>query len=161
MKPDPSENRFGLEQPSAPVPITGAADDARPKMPEPPPVRLVSIREVTLPAVAGREVALDAFYGSILGFVRSDDVQPEPNQGPVYQAENHDLRFHLVERPPEREECRPIGIVSARFAEVLDTLIERRIEHEYVRGLVGGQDGVLLRDPAGNWLAILPLREVR
>lgn len=144
--------------PPSPAALREAADDTRPPIPEPPPVALVSIRDITLPMVAGLEPQLDLFYERILGFRR---LPHEPEAGPVYQAENHDLRFYVLEKPPERDECRPIGIVTQHLGEILETLETRRIDHEYVRGLVAGQDGILLRDPAGNWVALLPLREIR
>lgn len=147
-----------LSPASAPATLREAADDGRPHIPEPPPVSLVSIRDITLPMVAGLETRLDAFYAGILRFCRA---AAGVGEGPVYEAENHDLRFYVLEKPPEREECRPIGIITPHLGEILEILEARRIEHEYVRGLVAGQDGVLLRDPAGNWVALLPLREIR
>src|SRR5688500_12469174 len=93
--------------------------DRRPAMPEPPPVRLISVDDVVLLAPPGVEPLLDAFYVGLLQFERADHdlqerVQTEPIlgravphgppqrvdrplpplpasaiQGPVYRAENH------------------------------------------------------------------------
>lgn len=152
-----TQEALELSSLSEPVKLREGPDDLRPHMPEPPAVSLVSIRDVTLPMVAGLESQLDPLYIDILRFRRGQSEDGSP----VYHAENHDLRFYVLEKPPAREECRPIGIVTPHLADITETLATLRIEHEYVRGLVAGQDGVLMRDPAGNWMALLPLREIR
>lgn len=93
--------------------------DPRPHMPEPPPVRLVAIDDVSLPAASGVERDLDFFYVMLLGFEREDldvkrpkpriPVPPAPRNahrrsapevpGPIYRAENFRLRFQTVEPP--------------------------------------------------------------
>src|SRR5262245_5228839 len=78
-----------------------APTDSRPHMPEPPPVRLVAVEDVHLPAAAGREVELDAFYGGVLFFQR------EPaDQGIVYKSETFRLRFDVLEPPIQRDDYR-------------------------------------------------------
>lgn len=143
--------------------FTPAVNDARPRVPEPPPVQLVSIRDVRLPVVAGLERELDAFYRDLLRFERvpAPDPAAEANTGPIYRAENHDLRFFVVEVPPERPSCRAIGIVSPHWREIIERLDEQRTPYEFARGLVAASDGVLLQDPTGNWVALFPLREIR
>lgn len=53
--------------------------DPRVRMPEPLPVRLVAVADVRLPAPAGVERALDAFYVDLLGFVR-EGAPPKPRR---------------------------------------------------------------------------------
>jgi hypothetical protein len=65
--------------------------DARPRVPEPLPVRLTAIEDVRLPAPAGVETELDAFYVGILEFQR---VEGEL----TYRADNFDLRFEILEQ---------------------------------------------------------------
>lgn len=137
--------------------LEASRDDPRATMPEPPAVSLVSVRDVRLPMVAGLESRMDAFYAGLLRFER---VGPQPgDEGPVYRAENHDVRFAIVEVPGEREGCRPIGIVTPFFGEIVERLSADKIELEIIRGLVAGADGLLVQDPAGNWLALAPLRK--
>jgi len=137
-------------------------DDRRPRLPEPPPVSLESVQDVTLPTVAGLEPALDAFYRDLLRFERVPaPAGADPAVGPVYRAENHELRFVVQEVPTEREGRRPIGIVTPFLTEIIEYLETEGIEHELVRGLVAGTDGGRLQDPAGNWVALVPLREIR
>ena len=158
--------------PAAPIPLEetsaavgrelrpiGAAGDARPRVPEPPPVALVSVTDVRLASVAGREHLLDRFYVDLLRFERDHDAG-----GPfdlVYKAENHDLRFRIVETPPARDDCRPLGVLTPLFREIVEQLETMRYPFDRVRGLVAGEDALLLQDPAGNWLAVAAMREVR
>ena len=58
--------------------------DARPKLPEPPPVTLVSVQDVRLPTVAGLERLLDEFYAGLLRFERVAEQAPgDPAIGPI------------------------------------------------------------------------------
>src|SRR6476659_6918275 len=79
--------------------------DKRPLIPEPLPVKLVAIEDVRLPAPAGREVELDAFYIGMWGFERD-----EKESDLVYRAENFRLRFDVLEPPISRDELRPVQI---------------------------------------------------
>src|SRR5690606_29224695 len=101
-------------------------------------------------------------YRDLLRFERVPaPAGADPAVGPVYRAENHELRFVVQEVPTEREGRRPIGIVTPFLSEIIEYLETEGIEHELVRGLVAGTDGALLQEPAGNWVALVPLREVR
>jgi hypothetical protein len=55
------------------------APDRRARMPEPLPVRLVAVADVRLPAPAGVERALDAFYVDLLGCIR-EGAEPKPRR---------------------------------------------------------------------------------
>lgn len=76
----PSRDGVNLDEPIELHPLETAVeltvDDARPRMPEPLPVRLVSVDDVRLPASAGVEVLLNAFYVELLGFERLGAAKP-------------------------------------------------------------------------------------
>ena len=135
----------------------GAADDLRPTIPEPPPVRLAVVRDVTLPMRAGLEHKVEPFYVRLLRFRRL----PDPAGGLAFEAENHDLHFRVTELSPARPDVRPLGVLTPFFNDIASELDAAKYEYDLVRGLVAGDDALLLQDPAGNWLAVAPLREVR
>jgi hypothetical protein len=114
------------------------AADRRPVIPEPPPVRLVTVDDATLPASTGSEAALDAFYMKLLRFER--DAKAD---GIVYRAENFRLRFELVEGPIARDHLRALGIEVPSLNATETEL------------LVLGHDKLALLDPAGNWLELV------
>jgi len=130
--------------------------DARPHMPEPPPVRLVAIEDVHLPAAAGLEVDLDQFYVKLLKFERE-----EAERGTiVYKAENFRLYFDVLEPPITRGDFRPIGIDVPSLLDLERQLIEREIEYQWQKGLIVATHTLLLQDPAGNWVQIGEFRKV-
>jgi hypothetical protein len=124
--------------------------DGRPRMPEPPPVRLVAIEDVHVSAFAGAEVELDEFYITLLKFEREDAVRERI----VYKAENFRLCFDVLEPPIQREDFRPIGIEVLSLRELEKELIAREIQYEWQKGLLAGQHTILLQDPAGNCVQI-------
>jgi len=152
------------------------ARDRRPFMPEPPPVRLVAVEDVLVEAPAGVEPALDDFYVAMLQLER-EDAQPRPRGSHhshhshqtqqedlaeiVYKAENVRLRLVVREPPLPRPDMRPIGIEVRSLADAEAKIIAREREYERLRGLLAGQDSLMLRDPAGNWVAIVESREMR
>src|SRR6266480_3944167 len=77
-------------EPSAHVVLPAA--DCRPLIPEPLPVRLLTVDDATLHAAAGLEVPLDEFYVGLLKFERDD----EP--GLAYRADNFRLCFVITDR---------------------------------------------------------------
>lgn len=119
-------------------------------MSEPPPVRLVAVEDVHLPGIAGLEAQLDDFYLNILQFIRE---QADPGQI-AYKAENRRLIFSMHQQPPTREDFHIIGIEVPSLSLVQQQLIDREIEYQWLRGLTPGQDQLLVRDPAGNWIQI-------
>jgi len=78
--------------------------DRRPTIPEPPPVRVIAVDDVSLAATAKEATKLDAFYVGLLKFERD-----EKDAGFVYKAENVRLRFAIEESPP-KDEMRVLGI---------------------------------------------------
>ncbi len=106
-------------------PATGLTPrvDRRPRMDEPLPVKLVAVEDVRMPAPAGVEVQLDAFYVDLLGFER---MPPETELN--YRAENVALRFDMQERPVEHDNLRPQGIEIMSLAEAELKLIEGEYE---------------------------------
>lgn len=141
-----------LDQPDKPfVP----AVDRRPRMAEPLPVRLVAVEDVVMPAPAGLEKKLDAFYVEFLGFMRDPEWHVV-----AYWADNARLIFRIGE-PPVRHECmRAQQIVVLSLPESEKKLFDAEIEFERQRGLLPGQDCLRLRDPAHNWIELVEEREV-
>lgn len=139
-----------LEQTTQPfVPV----NDKRPKLEEPPPVRLVAVDDCILSAPAGLERELDEFYVGLLGFQRDDAQLPI-----VYHAENQSLRIEIVEKPDPRENLRSLGICVLSLAELVRRLNEEEIEFVRQRGLMPGNESLLLTDPAGHPLEITEFR---
>lgn len=130
--------------------------DRRPLMPPPPPVRLIAIDDVHVPAAAGLERELDAFYVGLFGFER----QGHDEGHLTYKSENFLLCFDVLEPPIERDDFRPIGIEVPSLSAARATLTEREIEHEFQRGLMPGVEIVLVRDPAGNWVSVSERRAI-
>ena len=133
--------------------ISPRKPDTRPRIPEPPPVKLVTVADATLLTGAGREVALDGFYVGLLGFLRVP-----PLERLIYRAENFDLVFDVLEPPVLRESLRPLGVEVPSLAAVEHELLERQIEFIRQRGLLPGHNNLLLQDPAGNWVALTETR---
>jgi hypothetical protein len=131
--------------------------DRRAKVPEPLPVRLVAVNDVRLPASAGIERELDRFYAGLLGFERHGDEGVDSHRI-IYHAENLDLVFHVVEGLARREDFRPVGIEVISLAEAELKLIQAELEYTRQRGLVPGQESLLVLDPAGNWVEIVEMR---
>lgn len=127
--------------------------DPRPKMPEPPPVRLVAVNDVELPSVAGLETELDKFYIGLLAFERDSG-----ESGIVYRAENFRMRFIVNERPQPREDFRGVGVEVPNFSEIIARLNDAEIEFLRQRGLASGQESLLVLDPAGNWIEIFEMK---
>jgi hypothetical protein len=128
--------------------------DNRPHMPEPPPVRLVAVEDVHVPAASGVERELDAFYVDLLRFEREGNDEGAI----VYKAENQRLCFDVLEPPIERDTMRPTGIEILNLVELQRILAEREAEFIFQKGLVPGQENILLQDPAGNWVQISQFR---
>ena len=125
-------------------------------MPEPPPVRLVAVTDVHVPAAAGLEVELDDFYVKLPRFEREG-----ADLGQItYKAENFRLYFDVLEPPIQRDDFRPIGIDVPVLAVIEQQLIERELEYERHKGLAAGQQTLLFQDPAGNWVQIGEMKRV-
>ena len=167
-----------LELEAAPARYQAPPKDRRPLMPEPPPVRLVAVEDVQAIAPAGVETALDDFYVNMLQLEREDRLgrssgrssgrnsgrnrRQEPVHEIVYKAENVRLRMAVKEPPlPPRADMRPIGVEVRSLADAEAKIIARELEYERLRALVAGQDTLMLRDPAGNWVAVVESREMR
>jgi len=135
-----------LEAPTGIEPIP----DRRLRMPEPLPVRLVSIEDVTLPAIAGIEVELDRFYVALLEFMRDPDLRQL-----IYHADNFALRFVIQELLPQRGEYRPTQIEVQSLIQAEQKLIEAKIEYVRQKTLTPGEESLQLLDPAGNWIELV------
>jgi hypothetical protein len=137
--------------------------DRRPLMPEPPPVRLVAVEDVQAKAPAGAETALDDFYVTMLQLERENSLSSSQDSADeiVYKAENVRLRLVVREPPLAHADMRPIGVEVRSLALTEAKIVERELEYERLKALVAGQDTLMLRDPAGNWIAIIESREMR
>ena len=142
-----------LEESSIPFDPT---PDRRPHMPEPPPVRLVAVADVEAETVAGRELEMDAFYVGMLEFERD----AADGDAITYRAENFRLIFKVIERPTERDDMRPVGINVRSLPAVIEKLNQLEIEYTRQKGLGPGEESVLLRDPAGNWVEVAEITNV-
>jgi len=134
-------------------------DDPRPRLIPPPPVQLVAIADVTLPAVAGLEKRLDEFYAGLLRMDR-DDEETQRGLTLVYRAENVRLRLAIHEVPPPRQDYRPLGVVIPSLSELELRLIEAKLEYVRRRGIFAGSDCIVMSDPAGNLVEITEAREL-
>src|SRR4051794_2447008 len=122
-------DRIELE-PAGNLPLPKA--DRRPLVPEPLPVRLVTVDDATLLTAAGLEVQLDSFYEGMLKFQR------EHGHDLIYHADNFRLLFEVVETFPQRDSVRPLLIEVPRLSDIEFQLIERKIEYTRQRGLLAG-----------------------
>lgn len=141
-----------LEQPTESI----LPPDRLPHMPEPPAVRLLAIADVKLAAVAGIEKQLDAFYVGLLKFER-DETETERI---VYKAERWRLVFAVVETPPPHDDYRPVMVQIPHFTDFIQALADRQIEFEWQKGVSPGIETAFLRDPAGFWVSVAPIRTV-
>jgi hypothetical protein len=127
------------------------AADTRPRMDQPPPVRLVAVEDVHRPMLPGLIAAMDRFYCQFWEFA------PDAGNLPgIYRAENVRLIFTVVtdQKPIERETVRPQGIVVRSLRDAERKLAEAEIECIRQRGLTPGEQSLLCQDPAGNWIEI-------
>jgi hypothetical protein len=129
--------------------------DRRPRVWPAPPVQLVAIADVSLPAVAGLESDLDAFYGGLLKFEREPPDSAAAAHQIVYRAENARLRLSVHETPPQRPDYRPALVVVPSLAELIRRLNDAEQRYARQSGLAPGADCVVLQDPAGNWVHVL------
>lgn len=141
-----------LEKPTSSV----LPPDTHPFMPERPPVRLLAIADVKLAVVAGVEKQLDEFYVGLLKFARGEHEEGWV----IYEAERWRLVFEVVETPPARDDYRPTMVQIPHFDEFVQALIDRHIEYEFQKGTTPGLEGVFLRDPAGLWISVAPIRAI-
>ncbi len=128
--------------------------DGRPKMPEPPPVRVVAVEDVVVQAAAGLERQLDEFYAGMLQFAKDEQLPL------AYWGENVRVVFQVSETPPVRESYRVLQIEVQCLREVEQKLIDREIEYMRQRGLVAGSESLVLLDPAGNWVELGEKRRI-
>ena len=122
--------------------------DRRLRVPEPLPVKLIAVNDMRLDAPAGREVELDAFYAGLVGMQRIEGEQI------VYRAENFDLYVDVIEPPVARDDYRPVRAEVRSLADMGRKLREAEVAHVRRKGLVPGDEALVLQDPAGNWVEL-------
>jgi len=141
-----------LEEPQG---IFKPITDYRPKLEEPPPVRLLTVEDAWLTSPAGLERDLDEFYVALFRFVRDPD-----EDGIVYRSETFRLFFAVVETPAERLDYRPLRIEIPLLRDFETALVEREMEYTRHKGLLPGQESITLLDPAGNFIEVSESRPV-
>ena len=105
--------------------------DHRPRIPEPLPVRLITVADATLLTRAGIKAELDAFYVGLFGFEAEADERDLETDATVlvYRAENFRLRFSVLDPPVRREDLRPLGIEVPSLPDAEQKLVEAEIEY--------------------------------
>jgi len=131
-----------------------SAQDKRPKMPEPLPVRLIAVADVALPAQTDLEKEMDRLYLDVLGFQRD-----RAGNALIYQADNFRLILMPIEGLICRVNYRPAQIEVPSLAELEAKLIDYEIEYMPLRGLLPGSEALLVMDPSGNYLEITDRRK--
>jgi len=124
--------------------------DRRRRIDEPPPVRLVAVEDTSILSSPGLEKELDDFFVTMLKFEKESASETQI----VYRAENFRLRVQIQTEAIVRTDMRALGIEVPVLADIRGELIEREIEYTHQRGLVPGQESLLLLDPAGNWIEL-------
>jgi hypothetical protein len=140
-----------LEEPTVPF---KPMFDRRLRVPEPLPVRLVAVNDMRVDAPAGRERELDAFYAGLLGMQRVAGEQI------VYRAENFDLYVDVLEPPVAREDYRPVRAEIRSLADAERKLRDAEVVYVRRKGLVPGDEALVMQDPAGNWVELTETRLV-
>lgn len=128
--------------------------DQRLRVPEPLPVRLVAVNDVRVESPAGRERQLDSFYAGLLGMQRVE------GEAIVYRAENFDLYVDVLEPPVARDDLRALRVDVRSLVEIEHKLIEAQISYVRRKGLLPGEEALVLQDPGGNWVEVTETRVV-
>ena len=134
--------------------------DHRRRVPEPPPVRLVAVKDVLLKAPAESAGRLDAFYVGLLRFERDRHEEAGVR---AYRAENFRLVCELIEAGAVagREDYRRVGVELPSLADAELRLIEAELEYARQKSVMTGLESIVLLDPAGNWVELFERRELR
>ena len=128
--------------------------DRRLRVPEPLPIKLIAVNDMRVDAPAGRERELDAFYARLLGMQRIEGERI------VYRAENFDLHVDVLEPPVARDDFRPVRVEVRSLDETALKLADAGVEHVRRRGLMPGDEALVLQDPASNWVELTESRPV-
>ena len=135
------------------IPFTPVVD-RRLRAPEPLPVKLLAVADMRVDAPAGRERELDAFYAGVVGMQRIGGEQIH------YRAENFDLYVDVLEPPVAREDYRPVRAEVKSLAEMETKLREAEVAYVRRKGLLPGDEALIVQDPAGNWVELTEARRV-
>jgi hypothetical protein len=142
---------FPLEEQGTPL---GPVEDARPRLPEPLPVKLIAVEDLRLPAQAGAEKEMDELYVGLLEFVKEDAGKAS------YRADNLSVHFQPVAGLVERDGYRPLQIEVLSLRDTEKKLIAAEREYERQRGLTPGSEVLVMLDPSGNLLVISEARPI-
>ncbi|MBC7793144.1 MAG: hypothetical protein H7Z43_05520 [Clostridia bacterium] len=138
-----------LDEPAKPFDLR---PDTRPRVPEPLPVKLIAVADMRIEAAAGLERKLNEFYVGLLG------MQRLTGNAIAYRTETFDLYVDVLEPIIERDDYRPVPIQIPSLAEMERKLIEAKIEYVRQKGMVAGEEFLLLQDPGGNWVELSQVR---
>lgn len=136
--------------------------DLRPVMPEPPPVRVIAVENVTLVAPAKHARAIDHLMTAVLPLVKEVPTrQADVDAGAigVYQAENVRVVYLAREEPPPS----PRHILQLELADLRglrQRLQDAEIEYELSKRLMPGDVRVAFLDAAGNPIEVLENRAI-
>jgi hypothetical protein len=128
--------------------------ERRSRVPEPLPVRLIAVADMRVESAAGLERDLDVFYAKLLGMQRIAGEQL------VYRTENFDLYVDVLEPPVVREDYRPVRVEVRSLPETVWKLSEAEVAYVRRKGLVPGDEALVLQDPAGNWVELTESRRI-
>lgn len=126
--------------------------DRRLRVPEPLPVKLIAVADMRIESAAGIERQLNTFYVTIVGMLRL------PGEAIVYRAENFDLYIDVQEPPVVREDFRPLRAEVKSLASLEMRLIDAAMTYTRRKGLIPGEESLVLQDPAGNWVELTESR---
>lgn len=174
-----------MPEPLADTPPSGHA--APPELPRPvgelPPVRLLSVADVTVLCPPGHEAELDRLYIDVLRFEPDDPllkppppntfaaarlekyrqpgavlptsqpVRPVPPLPRTYRAENHALIYKPVEHLLP-EHFKIIQLQVPSHDDLIERLSAAQLTFQLIRGLMPGVVHLEISDPAGHLLQI-------
>jgi hypothetical protein len=66
----------------------------------------------------------------------------------------------VIEPPLRRDDLRPLAVEVPSLADLELRLVETEVEYTRRRGLLPGEESIVLLDPAGNWLEIIERRGI-
>lgn len=114
--------------------------------------RIQAIRHIILEAPTGSEEDLRWFYGKVAGLT---EVPGDGKDGRIcFKSEHIELELRVSAEPQVSPVERRLTIAVASLSEAAAQLIERRVEYEYISGLLYTDRRLESRDPAGHRIVL-------
>lgn len=113
-----------------------------------------SVDHVHLPTPIVERGLLSALYVDVLLFADASERDVV-----CFRADNCEVRFDRL-RDSGSTDFRPLRVVVASLQAIESSLIDAGIEYERQRGIVAGQDVLVVKDADGNWLTIRECRRI-